>query len=100
MAALRVARGYTERSLIIKFNGHYHGHSDSLLVQAGSGVTHLPQASSKGVLEDVVRQTLSLPFNDLAFCRKVIRSREDLAAVIVEPVAGETWEWWQQILSF
>src|SRR6185503_16553645 len=60
MSAIRLARGYTEKSVIVKFNGHFHGHSDSLLIQAGSGVSHLPQASSKGVPQELVKLTISL----------------------------------------
>ncbi len=88
MSAIRLARGYTGKSVIIKFNGHYHGHADSLLIQAGSGVTQLPSASSQGIPEELVRLTVSLPFNDLELCREFIRSREDIAAVLVEPIAG------------
>src|SRR6185503_15407993 len=88
MSAIRLARGYTEKSVIVKFNGHFHGHSDSLLIQAGSGVSHLPQASSKGVPQELVKLTISLPFNDLEACQNILRSREDIAAVLIEPVAG------------
>jgi glutamate-1-semialdehyde 2,1-aminomutase len=88
MSALRLARGFTGKERIVKFNGHYHGHLDSLLIQAGSGATHLPQASSSGIPVETTRQTLSLPFNDTATCRQCIRSQKDIAAVIVEPVAG------------
>ncbi len=89
MSALRLARGVTGRPLVIKFNGHYHGHVDHLLVQAGSGVAHLSQASSKGVIQDFVANTLSLPFNDVVKVREAIRLHRDrLAAVIVEPIAG------------
>ncbi len=89
MSALRVARGATGRQTIVKFIGHYHGHSDALLVRAGSGTLQLnPEASSKGVPNDFVRHTLCLPFNDLSTCRQVLQSRNDLAAVILEPIAG------------
>lgn len=88
MSVIRLARGYTGKSLIVKFNGHYHGHSDSLLIQAGSGVTQLPQATSKGIPEELVKLTVSLPFNDIATCRDFIRSRDDIAAILLEPVAG------------
>jgi glutamate-1-semialdehyde 2,1-aminomutase len=74
--------------LVIKFDGHFHGHSDGLLIQAGSGVTHLPGASSLGIPEALTQLTASLPFNDIDTCRAFIRSREDIAAVILEPVAG------------
>lgn len=89
MSALRLARGATGKTVIIKFIGHYHGHSDSLLVRAGSGTLHMNStASSKGVPPDFVKHTLCLPFNDIATCREVIRSRDDIAAVILEPIAG------------
>jgi glutamate-1-semialdehyde 2,1-aminomutase len=89
MSALRVARGATGKPTIIKFIGHYHGHSDGLLVRAGSGVVQVnPEASSKGIPSDFVKHTLCLPFNDLATCREVLRSRDDIAAVILEPIAA------------
>lgn len=88
MTAIRLARGFTGKSVIVKFNGHYHGHSDSLLIKAGSGVSHLPEASSEGVPEEVVKLTVSLPFNATQACQNFIRSRDDIAAVLLEPVAG------------
>ncbi len=89
MSALRVARGATGKPTIIKFIGHYHGHSDSLLVRAGSGTLQInPESSSKGVPPEFVQHTLCLPFNDLETCRDVIRSRDDIAAVILEPIAA------------
>jgi glutamate-1-semialdehyde 2,1-aminomutase len=88
MSVIRLSRGFTGRSLIVKFNGHYHGHCDSLLIQAGSGVSHLPQASSAGVPIEAVQHTISLPFNDLETCRAFLRNNRDVAAVILEPVAG------------
>jgi glutamate-1-semialdehyde 2,1-aminomutase len=88
MTAIRLARAFTGKSVIVKFNGHFHGHSDSLLIKAGSGVSHLPEASSAGIPEELVKLTLSLPFNAIETCRSLIRSREDIAAVLLEPVAG------------
>jgi glutamate-1-semialdehyde 2,1-aminomutase len=89
MSAIRLSRGFTNRSLIVKFNGHYHGHVDALLIRAGSGVAHLnKEASSKGVTEETIKHTLSLPFNDLQRVSSFFQSCDDLAAVIVEPVAG------------
>lgn len=86
MTALRLARGFTGRSKIAKFAGHYHGHSDALLVQAGSGASFLnPLATSKGVNSGVIQDTLVLPFNDFD---AIASLPSDLAAVIVEPVAG------------
>ena len=73
MSAIRLARGFTGRSLIVKFDGHYHGHSDGLLISAGSGVSHLPQATSAGVLEDFIKHTISLPFNAMEVCRDFLK---------------------------
>jgi glutamate-1-semialdehyde 2,1-aminomutase len=92
MSAIRLARGFTGRDLIIKFTGHYHGHADYLLVQAGSGVAGLnPSASSAGVPADFIKHTLCLPFNDEEMFERVL-ARSDvadrLAAVILEPVAA------------
>ncbi len=88
MTAIRLARGWTGRSILVKFDGHYHGHSDGLLIQAGSGVTHLPRASSLGIPPEIAALTVSLPFNDMEACRAFLRSQEGVAAVILEPVAG------------
>ena len=89
MTALRIARGATGRDKVVKFVGHYHGHSDSLLVQAGSGVWGLNSSSSSaGVPASFVEHTLLLPFNDQQQMERLFASRNDLAAVIVEPVAG------------
>ncbi|HEX2579493.1 MAG TPA: glutamate-1-semialdehyde 2,1-aminomutase [Rhabdochlamydiaceae bacterium] len=89
MSAIRVARGYTGKDKIIKFEGHYHGHSDGLLIKAGSGAIQInSEASSKGVPADFVRHTVCLPFNDLKTVRDYLRSHDDIAGVIIEPVAG------------
>ena len=88
MSALRVARGYTGRKKIIKFNGNYHGHVDSLLVQAGSFLSLMPEAASLGVPQEMLQNTLSLPYNDVERVRQVIRQSDDLAAVILEPIAA------------
>lgn len=92
MSALRLARGYTGKEIVIKFNGCYHGHSDCFLKKAGSGATDLNEDSfSKGVPKEMIRKTVSLPFNDLeAFQEAVSKTeiRENLAAVILEPIAG------------
>ena len=89
MSAIRLARGYTGRDLIIKFNGCYHGHSDSLLVQAGSGMLTLGIPNSPGVPEAVARLTLTLPYNDAAAVSEAFaRYPEQIAGIIVEPVAG------------
>ncbi len=89
MSAIRLARGVTGRDLIIKFDGCYHGHADALLVSAGSGVATLAIAGSPGVPDAVASQTLSLVYNDSdGFVRIMDRMGEKVAAVIVEPVAG------------
>ncbi len=89
MSALRVARAYTGRRKIIKFAGGYHGHADLLLVAAGSGALTLGTPDSPGVPEAVTAETLVAPYNDLASVRAVFeRYPDDVAAVIVEPVAG------------
>jgi glutamate-1-semialdehyde 2,1-aminomutase len=90
MSAVRLARGFTGRSLVLKFEGCYHGHSDALLARgAGSGVATLGIPGSPGVTEGAARDTLTAPYNDLAALTEVIRERgTELAAVIVEPVAA------------
>jgi len=89
MSALRVARGFTGRRKILKFDGCYHGHADSLLVSAGSGVATLGIPGSPGVPEGTVADTLVAPFNDVAAVEAVVAAHgKDLAAVIVEPVCG------------
>ena len=89
MSAIRLARGVTGRDLIIKFDGCYHGHADALLVSAGSGVATLAIAGSPGVPDAVASQTLSLVYNDSkGFVRIMDRMGKKVAAVIVEPVAG------------
>ncbi len=87
MTAIRIARGFTGRDKILKFDGCYHGHSDSLLVSAGSGVAGLSSASSRGVPASVVSNTVSVPFNDeAAFLRALDATGESIALVVVEPV--------------
>jgi len=89
MSALRVARGFTGRSLTIKFEGCYHGHVDSLLVKAGSGVATLGIPDTAGVPKEFADTTIALPFNDLDAVEKAFAARGDqIAAVITEPVAG------------
>ncbi len=89
MSALRVARGYTGRNKILKFEGNYHGHGDSLLIKAGSGVATLGLPDSPGVPESIAKNTITVPYNDLESVRYVFEQYgDDLAAVIVEPVSG------------
>ncbi|XOK59370.1 glutamate-1-semialdehyde 2,1-aminomutase [Paenibacillus elgii] len=89
MSALRLARGYTGRSKILKFEGCYHGHADSLLIKAGSGVATLGLPDSPGVPESVAVNTITVPYNDQDSVRTAFEHfGEDIAAVIVEPVAG------------
>ncbi|UDQ99519.1 glutamate-1-semialdehyde 2,1-aminomutase [Lentisphaerota bacterium WC36G] len=89
MTALRLARGVTNRRYIIKFNGNYHGHSDSLLVAAGSGLLTNNVSSSKGVTEKTVSEIIVLEYNDLdAVAKAFDEYKDEIAAVIVEPVAG------------
>jgi glutamate-1-semialdehyde 2,1-aminomutase len=92
MTAMRLARGYTERTKIIKFTGHYHGHSDSLLIQAGSGVASLnPLATSKGVNPSTIADTLCFPYNDFHAIRSFFRESplaSQVAGVILEPITG------------
>ncbi len=89
MSALRLARGYTGRDIIIKFDGCYHGHADTLLVAAGSGVATLGIPGSPGVPESVISNTLSLEFNDIQGFVKLMEEKGDrIAGVIVEPIAG------------
>lgn len=89
MSALRLARGYTNRNKIIKFEGCYHGHSDSLLVKAGSGALTFGVPSSPGVPADLVQHTLTLPYNDIPTLEEAFKKQgNDIACIIVEPVAG------------
>ena len=89
MSAIRLARAYTGREKIIKFDGCYHGHSDSLLVAAGSGVATFGIPGSPGIPEDIAKHTISLPYNNLSSVKEVFdRIGNQIAAVIVEPIAG------------
>ncbi|TCM69971.1 glutamate-1-semialdehyde 2,1-aminomutase [Acinetobacter calcoaceticus] len=89
MTAIRLARGYTGRDKIIKFEGCYHGHSDSLLVKAGSGLLTLGEPTSKGVPADFAKHTLTLPFNDIPALEACFaKYGAEIAGVIVEPIAG------------
>ena len=89
MSAIRLARGFTGRDTIVKFDGCYHGHADTLLVEAGSGVATLSIPGSPGVPKSFVAHTLSLPYNDIERVSKIMKTQgEKIACIIVEPVAG------------
>ncbi|MBU1737489.1 MAG: glutamate-1-semialdehyde 2,1-aminomutase [Proteobacteria bacterium] len=89
MSAIRLARGFTGRKVIVKFNGGYHGHADSFLVKAGSGVVTLGIPGSPGVPEDIVKNTLSIPYNNPDELERTLRNKDlDIACVIIEPIAG------------
>ncbi|MEE8553466.1 MAG: glutamate-1-semialdehyde 2,1-aminomutase, partial [Desulfobacterales bacterium] len=89
MSAIRLARGFTGRDTIVKFDGCYHGHADALLVEAGSGVATLSIPGSPGVPKSFVAHTLSLPYNDIEGIKKVMGEQGDkIACIIVEPIAG------------
>jgi glutamate-1-semialdehyde 2,1-aminomutase len=88
MSAIRLARGVTGRDKLVKFEGCYHGHSDSLLVKAGSGVATLGLPDSPGVPASLAANTLNLPYNDPDSLREVFSEHKDIAAVIIEPIVG------------
>ncbi|WP_432665686.1 glutamate-1-semialdehyde 2,1-aminomutase [Wukongibacter baidiensis] len=89
MSALRLARGFTGRDMIVKFVGNYHGHSDSLLVKAGSGALTHGVPDSPGVPADIVRNTISAKFNDIEGMKEIFKNYGDkIAGVIIEPIAG------------
>jgi len=89
MSAIRVARGYTGRNKFIKFDGCYHGHADAFLVKAGSGVATLDIQQVPGISEAVAQDTLVAPYNDLDAVKKLVaENKEKIAAIIIEPVAG------------
>ena len=89
MSAIRLARAFTDRKYIIKFEGCYHGHADGLLVKAGSGVATFGIPGSAGVPEEIAHFTLALPYNDIAAVEAAFAARpKQIAAIILEPVAG------------
>jgi len=89
MSAIRLARGYTGRNVVVKFDGCYHGHADAFLVKAGSGVVTLGIPGSPGVPDDVVKNTISIPYNDFETLEKTLTDTAlDIACVIIEPVAA------------
>ena len=107
MSAIRLARGYTNRNKIIKFDGCYHGHVDSLLIKAGSGVSTFGLPDSPGIPEDLAKHTITCPYNNIEAFIEIFNSvKDDLASVIVEPIAGNmgfvpgTLEFLQTIRSY
>ena len=89
MSAIRLARGFTKKDKIIKFSGCYHGHSDSFLIQAGSGVVTFGTPNSPGVTQGTAKDTLIAPYNNLKFVERLIENNiDEIAAIIIEPVAG------------
>ncbi len=88
MSAVRLARAYTNKSTILKFNGCYHGHGDSFLVEAGSGLATLGLANSPGVPESIAKLTISVSYNNLDAVKKAFAEHKDIAAIILEPVVG------------
>jgi glutamate-1-semialdehyde 2,1-aminomutase len=88
MSAIRLARGFTGKSGVIKFRGCYHGHLDSLLVKAGSGLATFGIPDSKGILPDLAKYTFIAEFNDIGSVRAIVEGNQDIACVIVEPVMG------------
>lgn len=91
MSAVRLARAYTNKNIVLKFHGNYHGHADQFLVQAGSGVCDLPESSSAGVPSAFVQHTVSLPYNDLLGVERAFSLLAgQIAAVIVEPIVANS----------
>ncbi|VAX37375.1 Glutamate-1-semialdehyde 2,1-aminomutase [hydrothermal vent metagenome] len=89
MSTIRLARGFTKKDMIVKFDGCYHGHFDDLLTKAGSGVAQLQESSSIGIPKKHIENTLSLPYNAIDTCEKTLKQHKDkIACVIIEPVAG------------
>lgn len=89
MSAIRLARGYTGKNVVVKFDGCYHGHADAFLVKAGSGVVTLGIPGSPGVPEDIVKNTISIPYNNFEVLEKTLTDESlDIACIIVEPVAA------------
>jgi glutamate-1-semialdehyde 2,1-aminomutase len=90
MSAIRLARAFTRREKILKFDGCYHGHADSFLVKAGSGLATLGISSSPGVPEEISKLTVSVPFNNVEAVEKAFAEHKDIAALIVEPIVGNS----------
>ncbi len=89
MSAIRLARGFTKKNILVKFDGCYHGHFDDLLIKAGSGVAELKESSSLGIPKSHIEHTISLPYNNTqVLSETLLRRHNDIACVILEPVAG------------
>lgn len=89
MSSVRLARAYTQKNLIVKFEGHYHGHSDSLLAYPNLDAEQQHNCVDfQGIPSGIIHSVLTLPFNDIEQCRRLLNSRDDIAAVILEPIAG------------
>ncbi|MBA3815236.1 MAG: glutamate-1-semialdehyde 2,1-aminomutase [Parachlamydiaceae bacterium] len=92
MSAVRLARGFTKRNIVVKFIGNYHGHADFFLIQAGSGVVGLTATSSSaGIPDEIISQTVCLPYNEIEVCKQFLldpKNSESIAAIIIEPIAG------------
>ena len=89
MSAIRLARGYTKKSLIIKFSGNYHGHFDSFLIKAGSGAMTLGKPDSEGVTKNIAKDTLVAEYNNIKSVKKLfMKNKDKIAGVIIEPIAG------------
>ncbi|HQP10533.1 MAG TPA: glutamate-1-semialdehyde 2,1-aminomutase [Candidatus Omnitrophota bacterium] len=89
MSAVRLARGFTQKDIVVKFDGGYHGHFDDFLARAGSGVAQLQASSSQGIPPSYMENTISLPYNDIDALKKTLSAKKDkIACVIIEPVAG------------
>lgn len=86
MSAIRLARGFTKKNKIVKFEGCYHGHVDSLLVKAGSGLATFGVSTSAGIPDALVEETIVLPLNDIDKCKKLLSQQDDIAAIIIEPI--------------
>jgi len=89
MSAIRLARGFTRKNMLVKFDGCYHGHFDDLLIKAGSGVAQLKESSSLGIIKNHIENTISLPYNNSDLLEKTLAQyKDEIACVIIEPVAG------------
>lgn len=86
MTAVRLARAYTKKNKVLKFEGCYHGHSDSLMVKAGSGLLTFEHQDSNGITEGVMKDTVTLPFGDIEKIEEIVRTEKDIACIIIEPI--------------